>query len=67
MSGEKSSSSKLAATPLLVSVPPSPSMPKTMNVESIPFHGLGETVTISGDDFTSSTQSLPIAPTDVPN
>ena len=42
-------------------------MPKTMNVESIPFHGLGGTVTILGDDFTPSTQPLPVALTDVPN
>lgn len=38
-----------------------------MNVKSILFHGLGETITISSDDFTPSTQPLPAAPTNVPS
>lgn len=65
--GEKGSSSKLVATPPLMSVPPSPSMPKAVNVKSILFHGLGETITISSDDFIPSTQPLPTSPTDVPS
>ena len=38
-----------------------------MDVESILFHGLGETITILGDDSTPSAQLSSVAPVDVPN
>lgn len=36
-------------------------------MESIPFHMLGEKVTISGDDFTPCAHTMLIAPIDVPS
>ncbi|KAL6339290.1 hypothetical protein AAG906_028006 [Vitis piasezkii] len=44
-----------------MSIPPSPPTPKAQEVENIHFHGLGETVTISGDDSTPSVQTPPTA------
>ena len=44
-----------------------PLAPKAQDVENIPFHGLKETVTISGDDSIPSVQTPPVALVDVPN
>lgn len=65
--GEKGSSSKLAATPLLMSIPPSLPAPKVEDMESIHFRGLVETVTISSDDFTLSAYTPLATPINVPN
>lgn len=46
---------------------PSPLVPKAKDMESIPFHGLRETVTISSDDSTSNAQPPPTAHVDVSN
>lgn len=65
MGGEKGLSSKLTVTPLIASVPSSPSVLKAVDVESIPFHELGETIIILGDDSMPNAQPLSVAPTDV--
>lgn len=67
MSGKKGSSSKFAITPPLVSIHPSPPVPKAQDVESILFHGLGKMITISGDDSTPSAQTLSAAHVDLLN
>lgn len=61
---KKGSSSKLVTTPQ-ASILLSPSIPKAQDVESISFHGLGETITISSNDSTPSAQISLAAPTDV--
>lgn len=40
-------------------------MLKIVDVESIPFHELRETIIILGDDSTPNTQPLSVAPVDV--
>ena len=65
--GKKGSSSRFAPTSPLMSLPLSPLAPKTQVVESIPFHGLGEMVTISSDDSTPSAHIPPTALIDVLN
>ena len=64
---KKGSSSRFAPTSPLMSLPLSPLAPKTQVVESIPFHGLGEMVTISSDDSTPSAHIPPTALIDVLN
>ncbi|KAL6330640.1 hypothetical protein AAG906_003251 [Vitis piasezkii] len=44
-----------------IPIPLSPPTPKAQNAKIIPFHGLGETVTISGDDSTPNVHSLSTA------
>lgn len=41
--------------------------PKAQDVKNTPFHELGETITISGDDSTPSMQTLLTALVDVPS
>lgn len=53
---EKGSSSKPCRIPSIVSVPYSSPRNKPKDVENILFHGVRETITISGDDSTPSTQ-----------
>lgn len=62
---ENGSSSKLAITTPTAAVLLSSSVLKAMDVESIAFHGLGKTITISSDDSTPSAQSSLVVPTDV--
>lgn len=57
MGGKKGSSSKLVATLPTTLIPSSPSILKSDDVESIPFHCLRETITVSNDDSTPSTTS----------
>ena len=64
---KKGSSSRFAPTSPLMSLPLSPPAPKTQVVESIPFHRLGEMVTISSDDSTPSAHIPPTALIDMPN
>lgn len=65
--GKNGLSSKLVVTPPSVLILPFLPYPKARDVESIPFHGLGEMVPISGDDFTLSTQTPPTTHIDVPS
>ncbi|WJZ85640.1 hypothetical protein VitviT2T_005162 [Vitis vinifera] len=67
MTNENGSFSRLAANASSISIHPSLPASKAQDVESIPFHGLGEKVTISGDDFTASAHTLLTAPIDVPS
>ena len=67
MTNENGSFSRLAANASPISIHPSPPASKAQDVESIPFHRLGEKVTISGDDFTASAHTLLTAPIDVPS
>ena len=62
---KKDSSSRLAANASSISIPSSSYAPKAQDMENIPFHGLGETVTIFGDDSTPSAHTPLVAPTDV--
>lgn len=62
---ENGSSSKLAITTPTTAVLLSSSVLKAMDVESIAFHGLGKTITISSDDSTPSAQSSLVVPIDV--
>ncbi|KAL6319701.1 hypothetical protein AAG906_026770 [Vitis piasezkii] len=55
--GKKGSSSKLVATLPTASILSSPSILKSDDVESISFHCLGETITVSNDDSTPSITS----------
>ncbi|KAJ9671161.1 hypothetical protein PVL29_027240 [Vitis rotundifolia] len=64
--GKNGLSSKLVVTPPSVLILPFLPYPKARDVESIPFHGLGEMVPISGDDFTLSTQTPPTTHIDPP-
>ena len=50
-----------------MSIPPSPPAPKAQVVESIFFHRLGETITISSDDSMPSAHIPPTTLIDVPN
>ncbi|KAL6331724.1 hypothetical protein AAG906_016720 [Vitis piasezkii] len=65
--GKKGSSSRLAANASSIPIPPSPPAPKAQNAKIIPFHGLGETVTISSNDSTPNAHSLSVALIDVPS
>lgn len=62
---ENGSSSKIAITTPTTAVLLSSSVLKAMDVESIAFHGLGKTITISSDDSTPSAQSSLVVPIDV--
>lgn len=62
---EKGSFSKLAANTSFISISPSPPAPKAQDMESIPFHGLGEIVNISGDDSMPSVHTPLVAPVNV--
>lgn len=53
---EKGSSSKPCLTPSIMFIPYSSPRNKPKDVESILFHGVRETVSISGNDSTPSTQ-----------
>lgn len=66
-SSEKGLSSKLVVIPLTTSIHLFPFVPKVVDVESILFHGLGETITILGYDSTLSAQPPSVAPADVLN
>ena len=65
--GKKGLSSRLATNALSIPIPLSPPTPKAQNAKIIPFHRLGETVTISGDDSTPNVHSLSVALIDVPS
>ena len=65
--GWKGLSFKLAINASSILIPPSSPAPKAQDMENIPFHGLGETVTISSDDSMPSTHTSLVAPADVPN
>ena len=65
--GEKGLSFRLVANASSIPTPHSPPASKAQDTENIHFHGLGETVTIFGDDSTLSAHILPITPVDEPN
>lgn len=67
MSGKNGSSSKLATTPPFVSIPLFMPTPKAQDMESIPFHGLEETITILEDGSMPSVQTLSATLVDVPS
>ncbi|KAJ9705779.1 hypothetical protein PVL29_003738 [Vitis rotundifolia] len=62
---EKGSSSKPCPTHFIVYIPYLSPRNKLTNVESISFHGIGETITISGNNSTPSTQPSSNASIDV--
>ena len=65
--GEKGLSFRLVANASPIPIPHSLLASKAQEAKNIPFHGLGETVTIFGDDSTLSAHILPITPVDEPN
>ncbi|KAJ9689144.1 hypothetical protein PVL29_014679 [Vitis rotundifolia] len=64
---KKGLSSKLVANASSIPIPPSPHAPKAQDEKNIPFHKLGEIITISGDDSTPNAHFSLAAPINVPS